>query len=152
MAIAMTPQTATKGPVHLRFDGGTVYITPRDSKRFQMTAKRAVETLQHQVELEQLIRRFESEYLPWLHNWCQEHQDKIKSCYLWVPTHHGLTVLVVGTSGKYDFQLGDLISELAVSLQEAGWPSNILQIVDSEPDSLLTYFDPEASLQVYAES
>ncbi|HEV3204882.1 MAG TPA: hypothetical protein VGY77_10885 [Gemmataceae bacterium] len=148
----MNTQTRTMGPVHLRFDGGTVYIIPSDSKRFRMTAKRAVETLKERRELDKMIRKFEEEYLPQLHAWCEEYCSLIDSCYLWVPTRHGLTVIVVGASGKYDFELGNIISDFAIKLEEQGWSSNILQIVASETEELLVYFDPEVSLQVYAKS
>ena len=149
--ITGTKMKSLVGPVLLRFDGGTVYIVPRDSKRFHMAAKRAVETLQERAELDKMISKFETEYLPLLHAWCEEHRSKIGSCYLWVPTRHGLMVLVVGLSDKYDFELGAIISEFAIRLEEQGWPSNILQIVGSEPEDFLVYFDPEASLQVYAQ-
>ena len=154
MAVATTIARSqiNGGPVHLRFDDGVVYIVPRDSKRFRMAARRAVEALQERAEFDEMMQRFEQEYLPCLHAWCEEHHSQISSCYLWVPTHHGLTVLVVGASGQYDFELGKVISDFAIVLEEQRWPSNILQIVAGEPDELLTYFDPKASLQVYAQS
>ncbi len=153
----MTMSTITRsringGPVHLRFDGGIVYIVPSDSKRFYMTAKRAVGALRERAELDKMLRAFQQDYLPLLHRWCEEHQSQIGSCYLWVPTHHGLTVLVVGSSKKYDFELGKAISEFAIKLEEQKWPSNILQIVASETEELLVYFDPTASLQVYGQA
>src|SRR5262249_55266466 len=92
------------------------------------------------------------EYLPRLYAWCEEHRSQIACCYLWAPTQHGLTVIVVGTSGKYDFELGKLISDFAMELEDSKWPSNIIQVVAGEPEDLLTYFDPEASLQVYAQT
>jgi hypothetical protein len=152
MGVAMLVPTKTKGAVRLRFDGGIVYIIPSDSKRFRMTAKRAVETLQARAEIDKMVRKFSEEYLPLLHAWCEEHASQINSCFLWVPTHHGLTVLVVGSSAKYDFKLGEAISEFAGRLEDHGWPSNILQIVAVEPEDLLAYFDPESSLQVYAQA
>jgi hypothetical protein len=148
----MVSKNRIRAPVHLRFDDGVVYIVPSDSKRFRMAARRAVGALRERAELDQMIRRFEQEYLPRLYAWCNEHRSQIASCYLWVPTHHGLTVLVVGASGKYDFELGRIISDFALQLEEQKWPSNILQIVAREPEDLLTYFDPGASLQVYGQT
>lgn len=150
--VAMLTRTKTRGPVHLRFDGSTVYITPKDSGRFRMTAKRAIETLKKRRELDKMLRRFEEEYLPRLHSWCQKNSSRIQSCYLWVPNQHGLTVVVVGASGKYDFELGDMISQFAIELEQERWPSNVLQVVASGPEEIHTYFDPETSLQVYAKT
>jgi hypothetical protein len=53
---------------------------------------------------------------------------------------------------KHDFELGEIIAEFALKLESKGWPSNILQIVASEPDDILAYFNPERSLQVYAQT
>jgi hypothetical protein len=35
-------------------------------------------------------------------------------------------------------------------LEKEGWSSNILHIPDGDEEDLLTFFDPETSLQVYA--
>jgi hypothetical protein len=65
-------------------------------------------------------------------------------------TPHGLTVFVVNGATEYDFSLGDQISEFGLLLEKEGWSSNILQIPDGDEEDLLTFFDPETSLQVYA--
>ena len=138
-----------KGPVHLRFDGGKVLITPEDHPRFLMAAKRAVDVLRQEKLKDELLRQFNDHYLPFLNSWCEGHRSKIKACYLGTPSSYGLTVFVIGT-GRYDFGLGEEISSFALQLEQEGWPSNILQIPDGDEDDLRTFFDPEDSLQVYA--
>ena len=148
----MTQLTQTRKPVHLRFDGGKVLITPEDHPRFIMAAKRAVKVLQREKAVEEKLRQFNDEYLPQLYQWCLDHRDKVRACYLGLPNPHGLTVFVIGATDKYDFELGDEISKFALWLEREGWPSNILQIPDGEEEDLRTFFNPESSLEVYAEA
>jgi hypothetical protein len=150
--VAVTTKTKAKGPLHLHFSAGQVLITPRDHDRFVMAARGAVETLQKQAAIAEWLEKFEDEYLPLLFGWCEEHKHQITSCYLGAPSPHGLTVFVVGASGGYNFELGEAISHLGLQLEQEGWSSNILQIVAEEDEDLLTYFDPEISLQVYAQA
>jgi len=140
-----------KGAVHLRFDGGTVLITPGDYQRFTMAAEKAVDVLQKEKEKVEMLRQFQDHYLPFLNSWCGKHGDKVRSCYLGMPTPYGLTVFVIGKN-EYDFALGDEISRFALKLENEGWPSNILQIPDGDEEDLLTFFNPETSLQVYAKA
>ena len=142
--------TSRKGPVHLRFDGGKVLISAEDSRRFIMAANRAVRVLQQEKEREDVRRRFNNHYLPFLHDWCVRHADAIRACYLGMPTSHGLTVFVV-SKDKYDFSLGDEIARFGIQLEQEGWSSNILQIPDGDQDDMLTFFNPETSLEVYAQ-
>lgn len=150
MASMMIP-VEKKGAVHLRFDGGKVFITPEDHPRFMMAAEKAVEVLQKEKAKEEMMRQFNDHFLPFLHAWCVSHSERIQSCYLGMPTPYGLTVFMIGNA-QYDFALGDEISRFALQLEKEGWPSNILQIPDGDEEDLLTFFNPESSLQVYAKA
>ena len=101
--------------------------------------------------MDEFRRKFQDEFLPRLHAWCLANSEAVRGCYLGVPTPHGLTVFVVGRSTRFDFALGSKISEFALGLEDEGWTSNIIQITHSEPEELLTYFDPENSLEIYAQ-
>ncbi len=140
-----------KGPVHLRFDDGKLLITPEDHPRFIMAAKRAVRVLQQEKTKDEHVRQFYNHYLPFLHSWCVKNRDLLRACYVGTPSPHGLTVFIIG-KGKYDFALGDEISRFALQLEQEGWPSNILQIPDGDDDDLLTFFNPESALEVYAKT
>jgi hypothetical protein len=149
MEVTMVP-AIRKGPVHLRFDGGKVLISPEDSRRFSMAANRAVRVLQQEKEREEVLRQFNNHYLPFLYEWCRRHAPKVRACYLGMPTPNGLTVFIV-SEDKYDFCLGDEIAKFGIQLEQEGWSSNILQIPDGDEDDMLTFFNPETSLEVYAE-
>jgi len=149
---AMTQLTSINKPVSLRFDDGKVFITPEDSSRFHLAAKRAVKGLQREMVIEEKLRRFKDEYLPRLYLWCLDRRDKVRACYLGAPTPHGQTVFVIGATGCYDFELGNDISLFALRLENEGWSSNILQIPDGEDEDLQTFFKPENSLEIYAQA
>lgn len=142
----------TRKPVHLRFDGGKVWITPEDSSRFRMAARRAVRVLHREKVIDREVLRFQDEYLPRLNRWCEAHEALVRACYLGRSTSHGLTVFILGIAPKYSFDLGDKISDLAIQLEEEGWSSNIVQISNAEDDEIATFFDPESALQIYAQS
>ena len=144
-------KTTGQKPVHLRFDGGKVLITPEDSVRFRMAARRAVRVLHHAKVLDEAVKRFQDEYLPRLHIWCQKNKELVEACYLGLPTPHGLTVFVLGVAPKYSFDLGDRISDFAVELEQEGWSSDIIQISNGDGDEISTFFDPENALQIYAQ-
>ena len=145
-------ETTTKKPVHLRFDGGKVWITPEDSSRFRMAARRAVRVLHREKAIDREVLRFQNEYLPRLNSWCEANKDLVQTCYLGRSTAHGLTVFVLGIAPKYSFDLGDKISDLAIQLEDEGWSSHIVQISNADDDEIATFFDPESALQIYAQS
>lgn len=62
--------------------------------------------LQREKAREELLKQFYDHYLPVLHDWCVRRADKVRACYLGVPTPHGLTKFIVG-SEAYDFDLGE---------------------------------------------
>ena len=147
----MLALTDSRKPVHLHFAGGKVLITPEDAKRFRIAAGRAVKAIQREKDADEYRRRFQDDYLPRLHAWCEMNREAVRACYLGLPTPHGLTVFVVGSSPRYDFVLGGKISEFALDLEDEGWSSTIIQITHGEPEDLLAFFDPESALEVYAQ-
>ena len=146
------PAGTRKGPVHLRFDDGVVFVTAQDSDRFLVAAKKAVEALQRVTELDRVVDLFSEEYLPRLHNWCLEHQNKLAACFVSPPRGPSLVVFVVGKTNQYDFELGKRISQLELDLEDMGWTSDVLQLPSGDDEELRTFFNPEQALQIYAES
>ena len=148
----MTQLIHTREPIHLHFDSGRVLIMPEDHPRFIRTAKRAVKVFQRENANGKKLHQFNDEYLPKLYQWCLERNGKVRACYLGLPNPHGLPVFVIGATAKYDFDLGDEISQFALLLEQEGWPSNILQLPDGEEEELRTFFKPETSLEIYAQA
>lgn len=139
-----------QGPVQLRFDAGKVVITPEDQDRFVLAANNAVRACQLINASLQLRERFKEEFLAGLFRWCQENAIKVGECY--VAMEDGITVFVVGSAGKYDFDLDKPISTIEMAMEEKGWPCDIIQLPTSDGDSLKSFFDKENSIQVYAHS
>jgi hypothetical protein len=112
----------------------------------------AVKILQREKAVEEKLHQFNDEYLPRLYQWCLDRRDKVRACYLGVPTPHGLSVFVIAATEQYDFELGDEIAHFALRLENDGWSSNILQLPDGEEEDLRTFFKPENALEVYAQA
>ena len=56
---------------------------------------------------------------------------------------------MIGASKSFDFQLGDMLSELEQTLDNDGWTADILQLPKSSDAMLRSFFDPARSIQVY---
>jgi hypothetical protein len=118
---------------------------PEDHDRFVIESQRAVTASQNGLAAEGPWQKFTDEFLAPIHQWCQEHQDRVVGCYVPFPKDH-LQVFVVRRSDRYDFTLGDGLADLEMNLFEKQWPSDINQISHGH---LETFFDPAASIQVY---
>lgn len=137
-------------PAKLSFADGEVMVTPQDRDIFFISAKRATEACRDAVQTDQTFKRFESEVLMPVHQWCETHADRVSACYLPIPA--GLVrVFVITSSPKYDFALGEGLAALEMSLARAGWRVSVTQIPAAEGDSLGTFFSPEGALEVYAQ-
>jgi hypothetical protein len=135
--------------IRLSSKGGNVVVTPDDEDRFTLTAQNAVKACQDHYRSSEAIKQFKSEFLRPLMEWCEHNAARIHSCFVPVPVGY-VQVFVIGASPKYDFELGTELAKLEVSLADAGWRVNVLQIPYSDDEELKTYFDPEGALLVYA--
>ena len=131
-------------------DSGRVLVTPDDEDRFVLTAQNAVKACQDQRRSEEAIKRFKSDLIVPLVDWCKRHVDRVHACYIPVPAGF-VQVFIVGASSKYDFALGEQVAALELSLFDAGWRVNVLQIPRAEDEDLQTYFNVEGAIQVYAQ-
>jgi hypothetical protein len=146
----MTAATAiSKGPIQLHYAGGQVVVTPEDQDRFVLASQHAVSACQNAVVLGRLINQFRTEFLGKLHEWCKDHSGSVRACYVPFPSC-GCTikVFIVARSETFDFELSDLIADLEMEYDSAGWPCDILQIATGLPEELQVFFDPEQSIQV----
>jgi hypothetical protein len=143
-------KAARRQPAKLSFADGEVMVTPQDRDIFFISAKRATEACRDALHNDQTFKRFESEILLPLHLWCDSHADRVQSCYLPIPTG-SIRAFVITNSPKYDFELGEGLATLELSLARAGWRVSVTQIPDAEGDSLGTFFSSEGALEVYAQ-
>lgn len=133
----------------LNFTDGEVVVSPRDMDVFVISAAKAVEACQGEVKKGEHVQRFSGQFLAPLHNWCLINADKIRGCYLAVPSDH-IPVFVVTNSRRFDFEFGEKVAGIELQLAQAGWQVNVLQLPDADDESLATFLDLEMALQVYA--
>lgn len=136
--------------IRLSHADGNVIVEPEDEDRFVMTAQSAVKACPDSQRWEEAIRTFKREFLQPLIDWCARHGDRVQSCYIPVPVGH-IQVFLVGTSPKYDFDLGRELAALELQLADRGWRVNVLQLPASAAEELQTYFNTEGAIEVYAQ-
>src|SRR5437867_1435727 len=105
MKLTMSVKTPRKGPVHLRYDGGQVFVTPHDYDHFLIAARKAVETLRRTCAVDEWVRRFFNEYVPVGLDWCLKRRDRVNACFVALPKGPALKTFLVA-SGSYDRELG----------------------------------------------
>jgi len=143
-------KVARRQTAKLSFADGEVMVTPQDRDIFFISAQRATEACRDAVQSDQTFKRFESEVLLPLHEWCESHADSVSACYLPVPSG-SIKVFVITSNPRYDFELGEGLAALELNLAQAGWRVSVTQIPAAEGDSLGTFFSPEGALEVYAQ-
>jgi hypothetical protein len=147
----MAVRIPKKGPVHLRFDDGQVFVTPQDYDHFLIAARSAVEALKRACEVDEWAKRFFDEYVPILHNWCASRAPSVDACFVALPKGPALKVFLV-SKGAYDQELGKEVSRLELELEDKDWPTDMVQIPAGDEEELKTYFNPEESVLVYAQT
>jgi hypothetical protein len=137
-------------PIQLQWGDGQVVITPADQDRFVKEAKWAVAACQGFMQFEKFFKKFTDEFLAQLRAWCERNSDRVAACY--VPFAHaqgGVHVYMIAASNAFDFQLSEMISELEQALDNDGWSADILQLPQSSPEMLSSFFEPSRSILVY---
>jgi hypothetical protein len=141
----------TRGQIiRLSHADGQVIVEPEDEDRFVLTAQTAVKACQDSIRREEAIRTFKGKFLHPLIEWCARHSDRVRACYIPVPVGH-IQVFVIGTSPKYDFDLGRELGRLELDLFDTGWRVNVLQLPTAAAEDLQTYFNTEGAIEVYAQ-
>jgi hypothetical protein len=143
-------KTVRRQPAKLSFADGEVMVTPKDRDVFFISATRATEACREAIQKEEVTRRFESDFLVPLHEWCESRSDHVRACYLPLPAG-SIRVFVITASPKYDFELGEQLAALELGFANAGWRLSVSQIPAAEEDSLGTFFSPDGALEVYAQ-
>ncbi len=143
------PQQRRRGAIELRFDHGKILVTPEDYNKFVIEARRAVEALKNASDVDSWVERLFSDYIPRLHHWCEERSTQINSCF--IVFRNVLQVFVVAT-GMYNTDLGAEIAQLELTLHDAGWPSDVIQLPCGDDDELRIFFNPDQSVQVYGQT
>lgn len=136
-------------PAKLGFADGEVMVTPKDRDIFFMSARRATEACRDAIRSDEAFKRFETEVLVAVNRFCESNADRIRACYLPVPSGQ-IRVFIMTASPKFDFGLGEAVAALELDLSRAGWKISISQIPDADAESLAAFFNPEGALEVYA--
>lgn len=147
--MATEPKTAERRPIQLEWNGGDVVVTAADEDRFVRGSQCAVAACQNGLAAERFVDQFKSQLLRRLRSWCEQHADRVQSCYVPLPPERGVKVFVVTVSQRYDLSLSDALSDLELELDQQGWPANVVQLPSGSPDALRSYFDEAESVQVY---
>jgi hypothetical protein len=142
-------QTTARQYVRLTFEDGEVVVTPKDRDVFLISAEKATHACQEAIRDDERVKRFESELLVPIHVWCQNHNSKIKACFIPLPRNH-VQVFMVTTCHRFDLDLAEEVAGLELSLGRSGWRVGVSQLPDADEESLATFFRPEGALQVYA--
>ena len=139
-----------RSPVRLTFKDGEVMVTPKDRDIFFISAETATEACRDAVRHGERFKRFESEFLAVLHDWCLQNQEKVRACYIPRPGVN-IPVFIVTTSPEFDFDLAGEIAALELKLVSTGWRVGLSQLPDADDQSLATFFNPDGALEVYAD-
>lgn len=117
--------------------------------RYRTTLEEMAEACRQHEDFSTWRVQFE-EFLRDLYQWCSEREDLIDGCFLALG-EGGLKAFITTTGTKYDFDLGDRITDLELKLLRVYpmCPVEILQMPAASPDALQSFFSPEASLQIY---
>jgi len=134
----------------LNFTDGEIVVTPKDWDVFLISAEKATDACRFVVQMDQRIKKFQSDFLIPLNEWCVTHHAKVRACYVPLPTNH-LQVFVVTNSREFDLTLASEIARLELRLANGGWRVGVTQLPDAEEESLATFFSPEGALEIYAQ-
>lgn len=95
------------------------------------------------------LRRFESDFLRPVREWCEAHADKVAACYVDTPRRK-VEVFVVRRRTGYDPDLENDMIALNSALHRAGWRWVMVDSVFSDdPDEQSGTFNPDEALVVY---
>jgi hypothetical protein len=145
-----SPRTAHRQVARLSFEDGEVHVTPKDRSLFLMSAEKATEACRDVIQREEGIERFESAFLVPLHQWCMDHADRVRACYIPLPVGH-IQVFIVTASPEFDFDLAEAIATLELTLSRSGWRVGVTQLPSTDEETLATFFSLDGALEVYAE-
>lgn len=146
----MAKPLARKEPVRLSYQDGQIMVTPEDQDIFFISAEKATEACREAVKTDERIASFKARFLLPLHQWCENHADRVAACYLPLPTGH-IQAFVVTKLTRFDFELSEEIADLERALAKAGWRVGVFQLPKVDDRSLATFFNPEGALEVYAQ-
>jgi hypothetical protein len=105
------------GPLRLSFASKQqVVVIPENEDRFLTTSRAAAQACQQAERLREWEGQFK-EFLGFINTWCQEHEQKVRSCFVTVGDH-SLNVLVFIRGDDYNFDLDDELADLDLALFE----------------------------------
>lgn len=151
-------ETTTTGPIRLSFESKqTVVVIPENEDRFLITSRAAAQACQRAESEQEWSAQF-SDFLKFLHGWCESHSDKVRACYVTVGDN-GMNVLILLRSDHYDFDFDDDLADLDLTLfqQFPMCTADVIQVPDQpalieevqsdqlESEALIVYGDGAGS-------
>jgi hypothetical protein len=144
-----TQSAARRQFARLSFTDGEVVVKPKDKDIFLISAERATEACKSAHQEANRIKRFETEFLVPLHEWCVAHSEQVRSCYIPVAVRPHVQVFIVASSRHFDLDFAEKVGRLELELSK-GWRVGISHLPDADEAALGTFFNSEGALEVYA--
>lgn len=111
------PTRTKQKPIHLDFRSQeTVVVVSDDEDRFVTTSSQAALACK-QVEDNKEWNRQWTEFLNFLHHWCKDRSEQVKTGYVSIGDS-GLNTLICLHMGQYDFSMEDDLVKLDVLLSK----------------------------------
>ena len=124
-------------------------VIAEDRHRFYTTVSKAAEACKGAADTALWIEQFK-DLLNDLHKWCKEHASSVENCYVsW--TEGQLKVFVTTPGEDYQFDFDDAITDLEIRLASV-YPdcsAAVIQLPESPPNELTSFFSPEEAIQTY---
>ncbi|MCA9242824.1 MAG: hypothetical protein KDA32_02625 [Phycisphaerales bacterium] len=151
LEVPVAKRSTTRSVPKIHVCDQSVVMDPGDEDRFVRSGKQVIAACQNEIGLELFLEELKGAVGACL-EWCNENSERISSCYF-VSCGGKLNFFMVTTSGSFDFDLADALTELSgrivtgYNLGEAG--VEVLQIPLSE---WRRFIDPNSSVRVFGDA
>ncbi len=142
--------TETTSPIRLDFKSERkVVVTPSDENRFVLAEREAAQACQYAENLTEFSTAFQACLLH-LREWAEAHADDVRGCYVSVGME-GIKAFVVmsGTAYRYDLDASINALDREIAQKFPFVIVDVLQLPETGPDSLSTFFSTSSAIQVY---
>jgi hypothetical protein len=146
------PETEVSPAIHVdaRAEGERlVVLTPEDEDRFVKSCKWVVKASKLGISRDVWLRELHG-LLSHVRRWAGNHADRVKVC-LAMQRDDQIAIFVVPQAGRYDFDLGDLLTDLDLELAEKfqACRCDVLQMPDKALDDIEDFTGNSLAILVY---
>jgi hypothetical protein len=147
----MSTAEAIRRPVALQNRSSRpILIVPEDEDRFVIPEKVAVKACNDELDRSRREQEFSEEFLVPMIAWCESNKSKVRGCYVASQDRYVVSVFVVTTQVKYDFEFSGKLVELSRHFRDKDWSVQFNQVTSCSESELSSFFDIESSLEVYS--